>query len=83
MVDKDSTVAPWYEAVRMLGAITVLLNQKIATPEAFLESSRPPSSDIVKEPPPGPADGTERIRSGHPGHQESRLQPFAPQRHFL
>src|SRR5712691_5861155 len=40
-------------------------------------SSKPPSSDFVKEPKDKPSDGKRRKRGGQPGHQRHERPPFA------
>ena len=40
-------------------------------------SSKPPSSDIVKKPKPKPKDGSKRKRGGQPGHPKHERAPFA------
>jgi transposase len=40
-------------------------------------SSKPPSSDIVKNPKPKPKNGKKRKRGGQPGHAKNERPPFA------
>ena len=39
-------------------------------------SSKPPSSDLVKPPKPGPSGGGKRPRGGQPGHRRHEREPF-------
>ena len=43
-------------------------------------SSKPPSSDLVKPPKPGPAGGGKRRRGGQPGHPRHERELFPPER---
>jgi transposase len=42
-------------------------------------SSKPPSSDLVKPPKPGPSGGGKRPRGGQPGHRRHEREPFPPE----
>jgi transposase len=42
-------------------------------------SSKPPSSDLVKPPKPGPGGGGKRRRGGQPGHPRHQREPFPPE----
>src|SRR3990172_7434654 len=64
-----------------------LLREKLTAIEAELalarknstNSSKPPSSDIVKPPRPGGASHRKRKRGGQPGHPRHERPPFTPE----
>jgi transposase len=66
---------------------TAPLLERIATLEAELakakknssNSSKPPSSDLVKPPKPPRKDGQKRQRGGQPGHEQHLRTPFPPE----
>jgi transposase len=80
MTDKDAIIAQLLEEIKMLRAEIATLKEKVARLEKnSSNSSKPPSSDIVKPPKPGPADGTKRKIVGQNGHQKFLRQPFKPE----
>jgi len=80
MIDKDAIIAQLLEEVRMLRAEVAALKEKIARLEKnSSNSSKPPSSDIVKPPKPEPANGTKRKIGGQDGHQKFTRLPFKPE----
>jgi len=66
---------------------TAPLQERIAALEAELakakknssNSSKPPSSDLVKPPKPRREDGQKRQRGGQPGHEQNLRPEFAPE----
>jgi transposase len=79
MTDKDDIIAQLLEEVRMLRAEVATLKEEVARlKKNSSNSSKPPSSDIVKPPKPEPADGTKRKIGGQFGHQKFIRQPFKP-----
>jgi transposase len=77
MTDKDAIIAQLLEEIKMLRAQIETLKEKVARLEKnSSNSSKPPSSDIVKPPKPEPADGTKRKIGGQNGHQKFSRQPF-------
>ncbi len=70
-----------------LEALVTHLRARIAELEAKLakanrnssNSSKPPSSDIVKPPKPRPPKGKKRKRGGQPGHKKHERKPFPPE----
>lgn len=79
MTDKDAIIAQLLEEIKMLRAEVAALKDKISRLEKnSSNSSKPPSSDIVKPPRPAPADGTKRKIGGQPGHQKFTRLPFTP-----
>ncbi len=66
---------------------TAPLRERIAALEAELakakknssNSSKPPSSDLVKPPKPPRADGQKRQRGGQPGHDQHLREEFPPE----
>jgi transposase len=80
MTDKDAIIAQLLEEVRMLRAEVAALKEEVARlKKNSSNSSKPPSSDIVKPPKPEPADGTKRKIGGQQGHQKFVRQPFKPE----
>jgi len=80
MTDKDAIITQLLEEIKLLRAENAMLKDKIARLEKnSSNSSKPPSSDIVKPPKPEPADGTKRKIGGQFGHPKSIRQPFAPE----
>jgi len=67
-------------AVEALLAEVASLRELLATARKdSTTSSKPPSSDIVKPGPAGPADDTKRSIGGQPGHPMHRRDPFPPE----
>ncbi len=80
MTDKDAIIAQLLEEVRMLRAEVTALKEEVARlKKNSSNSSKPPSSDIVKPSKPEPADGTKRKIGGQNGHQKFMRQPFKPE----
>jgi transposase len=80
MTDKDAIIAQLLEDIKMLRAEIAMLKEKVAKLEKnSSNSSKPPSSDIVKPPKPEPVDGTKRKIGGQQGHQKFVRQPFKPE----
>ena len=80
MTDKDAIISQLLEEVRMLRAENAMLKEEIARlKKNSSNSSKPPSSDIVKAPKPEPADGTKRKIGGQVGHQKFSRPPFKPE----
>src|SRR3989338_3154224 len=80
MTDKDAIITQLLEEIKLLRAENAMLKDKIARLEKnSSNSSKQPSSDIVKQPKPAPADGTKRKIGGQFGHSKSIRQPFAPE----
>jgi transposase len=85
-MDKDTIIAKLLEEnrllreqIRLLEKKIVLLEEKIAQLEKNSgNSSKPPSSDIVKPPKILRRMGRKRRRGGQPGHPKFSRQPFAP-----
>jgi transposase len=64
----------------MLRAEVASLKEEVARlKKNSSNSSKPPSSDIVKPPKPEPADGTKKKIGGQHGHQKFVRQPFKPE----
>ena len=79
MTDKE-IIAQLLEEVRMLRAEVAALKEEIAQlKKNSSNSSKPPSSDIVKPPKPAPADGAKRKIGGQSGHQKFARRPFEPE----
>jgi len=77
MTDKDAIIAQLLEEIKMLRAEIAMLKEKVARLEKnSSNSSKPPSSDIVKPPKPTLADGAKRKIGGQPGHQKFTRLPF-------
>jgi hypothetical protein len=78
------------EQVRSLSELVVQLQSQVVQLQAELakarknsgNSSKPPSSDIVKPPPPTGRPGRKRKRrpGGQPGHRRHTRPPFPPER---
>ena len=80
MTDKDAIIAQLLEEIKMLRAEIAMLKEKVARLEKnSSNSSKPPSSDIVKLSNTTSADGTKRKIGGQPGHQKFTRQPFKPE----
>jgi transposase len=80
MIDKDAIIAQLLEEIKMLRAKIEMLEEKVARLEKnSSNSSKPPSSDIVKKPKPEPANGEKRTIGGQPGHQKFVRKPFKPE----
>jgi len=80
MTDKDAIIAQLLEEIKMLRAEIAMLKEKVARLEKnSSNSSKPPSSDIVKLSKTTSADGTKRKIGGQPGHQKFTRQPFKPE----
>ena len=77
MIDKDAVIAQLLEEIKILRAEITMLKEKIARLEKnSSNSSKPPSSDIVKPQKPKPADGQKRTVGGQNGHQKFTRLPF-------
>ena len=57
--------------------VTALQTQLAASKKNSTNSSKPPSSDIIKPPRPGGVAGRKRKRGGQPGHPRHERPPFA------
>lgn len=80
MTDKDAIIAQLLEEIKMLRAEIATLKEKVARLEKnSSNSSKPPSSDIVKPPKPEAADGTKREIGGQHGHQKFAREAFTPE----
>jgi transposase len=80
MTDKDAIISQLLEEVRMLRAEVATLKEEVARlKKNSSNSSKPPSSDIVKPPKPELANGAKRKIGGQPGHQKFVRQAFASQ----
>jgi transposase len=80
MTDKDGIIAQLLEEIKILRAEIAMLKEKVAKLEKnSSNSSKPPSSDIVKPHKPESAAGTKRKIGGQPGHQKFVRQTFASQ----
>lgn len=79
MTDKE-IIAQLLEEVRMLRAEVAALKEEISRlKKNSSNSSKPPSSDIVKPPKPEPADGSKRKIGGQHGHRKFTRQQFKPE----
>ena len=77
---RDERIAVLEEQVAELLKANAQLAEKLAKlSKNSSNSSKPPSSDIVKPPKPEPADGP-RHQGGQPGHKGINRQPFGPDR---
>jgi transposase len=66
------------QLARALERIAQLERQLAAARKNSSNSSRPPSSDLVKPPKPPRKDGQKRQRGGQPGHEQHLRSPFPP-----
>jgi len=59
--------------------VAALQAQLAASKKNSTNSSKPPSSDIIKPPRPGGVGGRKRKRGGQPGHPRHERPPFTPE----
>ena len=79
LAQRDATIADLQQQVATLSKqVADLLAQVARLSKNSSNSSKPPSSDIVKPPPPLTPLGEKRSIGGQKGHERHEREPFAP-----
>lgn len=80
MTDKDALITQLLDENRRLHEMVRLLQEEIARLKKHSgNSSKPPSSDIVKPPKPSRGRRKKRKKGGQPGHGKNTRTPFTPE----
>lgn len=80
MTDKDALIAQLRQEIRQLREMVRLLQEEVARLKKHSgNSSKPPSSDIVKPPKPSGRRRRKGKRGGQPGHPKHARTSFSPE----